>query len=41
MIDYRAPEPVAFAVFCATSAVVFIAGYWVFHRLKLEFADVL
>ena len=41
MIDYRAPEPVAFAVFCAGSAAVFIAGYWVFHRLKLEFADVL
>jgi lipopolysaccharide transport system permease protein len=41
MLEYRAPEPAAFAVFCAGSAAVFIAGYWVFHRLKLEFADVL
>ncbi len=41
MLEYRAPEPAAFAIFFAGSAAVFIAGFWVFHRLKLEFADVL
>ena len=32
---------VPFAVFCAVSLTVFIAGYWVFQRSKYEFADVL
>ena len=41
ILEHRAPEPVAFAVFFAASLVAFIAGYWVFHRYKYEFADVL
>jgi lipopolysaccharide transport system permease protein len=41
VIEHQAPEFVPFAIFCAVSVVVFIAGYAVFHRLKYEFADVL
>jgi lipopolysaccharide transport system permease protein len=41
VIEHQAPEFAPFAIFCAVSVVVFIAGYAVFHRLKYEFADVL
>ena len=35
------PAVVPFALFCAASLVVFVAGYRMFDRLKYEFADVL
>ena len=41
ILENRAPELVSFALFCAVSLTVFIAGYWVFQRSKYEFADVL
>ena len=41
VLHHQVPALVPFAVFCATSLVIFIAGYWVFNRLKYEFADVL
>jgi len=41
MLEHRTPALEPFALFCAVSVVVFIAGYWVFHRFKYEFADVL
>lgn len=41
VLEQRTPQFVPFAVFCAISVVVFIAGYWIFNRLKYEFADVL
>lgn len=41
VIQHQAPEFIPFAIFCAVSVVVFIAGYAIFHRLKYEFADVL
>jgi lipopolysaccharide transport system permease protein len=41
VLEHKVPELAPFAVFCATSLVIFIAGYWVFNRLKYEFADVL
>jgi len=41
VLQHQVPALVPFAVFCATSLVIFIAGYWVFNRLKYEFADVL
>src|SRR5688500_5760233 len=41
ILENRAPGLVPFALFCAVSLAVFIAGYWVFQRSKYEFADVL
>ena len=41
ILENRAPALVPFALFCAVSLAVFIAGYWVFQRSKYEFADVL
>ncbi|MGH9240195.1 MAG: ABC transporter permease [Vicinamibacterales bacterium] len=41
LLENRAPELMSFALFCAVSLTVFIAGYWVFQRSKYEFADVL
>ena len=41
MLHHQAPDLVPFALFCAVSVVIFIAGYAVFRRLKYEFADVL
>jgi lipopolysaccharide transport system permease protein len=41
VLEHQVPQLAPFAIFCATSVVVFIAGYWVFNRLKYEFADVL
>ena len=41
ILENRAPGLVPFAVFCAVSLTVFIAGYCVFQRSKYEFADVL
>ena len=41
VLEHRLPLPGPFAAFLAVSVVVFIAGYWVFNRLKYEFADVL
>jgi ABC-type polysaccharide/polyol phosphate export permease len=41
VLEHQVPQLAPFAVFCATSVVVFVAGYWVFNRLKYEFADVL
>ena len=41
LLENRGPELIPFALFCAVSLAVFIAGYWVFQRSKYEFADVL
>jgi len=41
VLDHQVPQLAPFALFCAVSVVVFIAGYRVFNRLKYEFADVL
>jgi len=41
VLQHQVPALMPFAAFCATSLVIFIAGYWVFNRLKYEFADVL
>jgi lipopolysaccharide transport system permease protein len=41
ILEHQAPALVPFATFSAISILVFIAGYWVFNRLKYEFADVL
>lgn len=40
-LDQHALALVPFARFSALAIVVFIAGYWVFDRLKYEFVDVL
>ena len=41
MLQQQTPALMPFAVFCAVSVVVFIAGYRMFDWLKYEFADVL
>ena len=41
VLEHQTPAFVPFAIFCAVSVFVFIAGYAIFHRLKYEFADVL
>lgn len=41
ILGRQVPELAPFAMFCAASLVVFIAGYRMFDRLKYEFADVL
>ena len=41
MLQQQPPALGEFAIFCAVSLVVFIAGYRMFDRLKYEFADVL
>jgi lipopolysaccharide transport system permease protein len=41
VLEHQVPQLAPFAVFCAASVAVFIGGYWVFSRLKYEFADVL
>ena len=41
VLEQQVPQLAPFAVFCTISVIVFIAGYWIFNRLKYEFADVL
>lgn len=41
ILEQRLPALEPFAIFFGVSLTVFIAGYWVFQRLKYEFADVL
>jgi len=41
ILHQQPPALVPFALFCAVSLVVFVAGHRMFDRLKYEFADVL
>lgn len=41
LLEGRAPEALPFATLCATTVLVFLAGYTIFHKLRRNFPDLL